>query len=68
LSVYILIVETFEKVGAGESTLYCGIASTISTTEETAAAENRKPYEVDKRVVLPIVVSVSVCESHYICC
>jgi hypothetical protein len=57
LSVYILVVETFEKVGAGESTLYCGIASTISTTEETTAAENRKPYKVDKPLCYEIADS-----------
>ena len=51
LSVYILIVETFEEVRASNCSLYCGVTSTVSTTEESAAAENRKPYKVDEPFV-----------------
>ena len=51
LSVYILVVETFEEVRASNCSLYCGVTSTVSTTEESAAAENRKPYEVDEPFV-----------------
>jgi hypothetical protein len=48
LSVDILCVETFEKVGAGESTLDRGIAIAVAVTKDTAITKNCEPYEIDK--------------------
>lgn len=48
LSVDILCVETFEEVGAGESTLDCGIAIAVAVTKDTAITKNCEPYEIDK--------------------
>ena len=47
LSVYVLIVESLEEVGTSEGTLDSGVASTI-TTENTAAAKNCEPNEVNE--------------------
>ena len=47
LSVYVLVVEAFEEIGTSEGTLDCGVASTI-TTENTTAAENCEPNEVNE--------------------
>jgi hypothetical protein len=49
LSVYILIVETFEEVRAGDSTLYCGIAIAIS--KDAASTKYSKPYKIDEPCV-----------------
>jgi hypothetical protein len=59
LSVYILVVETFEKVRASNCALYCGIVSTIS--EDTAIAENGKPYKIDKGVVPKFAIHKAIC-------
>ena len=49
LAIYILIVKTFEKVGASDRALYSRVAATAE--EAVASTEYSKPYKVDKPFV-----------------
>ena len=61
LSVYILIVETFEEIRAGNGSLSGGVASTVSAaTEDATIAKKSKPYEINKGVVHPSFVVIAV--------
>ena len=50
LSVYILIVETFEEVRTSECTLHCGVIRAVATKQSTTTKYS-KPYKVDEPYV-----------------
>ena len=50
LSVYILVVETFEEVRASKCTLNSRVSYAVAS-EDTAAAQYRKPYKINKPFV-----------------
>ena len=50
LAVYVLIVEALKQVRASECTLYCRVASGI-TSKNSAASKYCKPYKVNEPIV-----------------
>ena len=53
LCIYILVVETFEKVGASDCTLYCRIraVAVAAIAKESAITKDCKPYKIDEPFV-----------------